>query len=499
MRALEAAAFAAGVSEADLQQRAATAVAEEVARLVAPGERVAVLVGHGNNGRDGMLAGMWLAERQRQVEVVLAPRHGVTEAEQTRLRELGARVVDAEATSEVLPSARVAVDALAGIGTRGALREPLASLARKVNEVSGERGDAVQVVAVDVPSGIDADTGDVPGEVVWADCTVTLGAVKQGLLRFPGAERVGRLAARAIGIPQAALASLPFDVLDEHALADAVPHRPASAHKYRFGRVLVVAGSDYFLGAPVLCAGGAARAGAGLVTLASTAAVRQAVAAYLPEITYAQAELDAQRLRPYLESHAVLVVGPGLGRESSTVRFVHDLLRLRREVARPGQALVVDADGLYALSELQEWWAELGPNALITPHAGELARLIGGQPTEDTTDWARTRRLAVRWGCYLIAKGPFTCIAGPDGQVAVWPRANSALATGGTGDVLAGLVGGLLAQGAAVWDAARVGVAAHALSAAHIVETHGWRTLLASDLLPEIPAALARLASTQRR
>jgi NAD(P)H-hydrate epimerase len=271
--------------------------------------------------------------------------------------------------------------------------------------------------------------------------------------------------------------------------------------------VLVVAGSDHFLGAPVLCAAGAARSGAGLVTVASTSAVRQTVAAHLPEATYTLRDVHpaadpreaAEALRPYLESHAAVVVGPGLGREPSTVRFVHELLRVRQEVAGGDHpALVLDADALYALSELDEWWRYLGPTTILTPHAGELARLCGSPPGEQPA-WVQAGNLAGEWGCCLVAKGPFTCVARADGCVAVWPRANAALATGGTGDVLAGVCGGLLAQGRSAWDAARVGVAAHGLAAAHIVESRGWRTLLASDLLQAIPAALTQLAASRRR
>ena len=488
MRALEAAAFASGVTEAELQQRAGRAVAEEVFSLLHPGARVLVLSGHGNNGRDGMVAAGWLLERGCQVDLALGPRHAISDAELQRVRELGGRVLQAD---EALPleEARLVVDGLLGIGSHGALREPLAGLVRRLNESSRRRPD-LRVLAIDVPSGMDADTGEVPGEVVWANVTVTLGAVKQGLLRFPAAERVGELVCRDIGLSADAL---PYDVLLEDELAECVPRRPLDAHKYRFGRVLVVAGSEHFLGAPVLSVGGALRAGAGLVTLASTAAARQTVAAHLPEATYTQG--DPRHVQDLLlESQAAIVVGPGLGREPSTVRFVHDLLR-----ACGDKPLVVDADALYALGELDHWSDLVGPNTVLTPHSGELSRL-GGDPRDGELPWAQARRLAQAWGCCLVAKGPFTCVADTQGRVAVWPRANAALATGGTGDVLAGLCGGLLAQGAPPWDAARVAVAAHALAAASIIEQRQWRTLLASDLLDEIPAVLADLTSlTQRR
>jgi ADP-dependent NAD(P)H-hydrate dehydratase / NAD(P)H-hydrate epimerase len=486
MRALEAAAFAAGVSEAELQQRAGTAVAEEVFARVGA-DRILVLSGHGNNGRDGMVAATWLLERRCSVDLALGPRNAISDAELQRVRDLGGRVLQA---NEPLPldEASLVVDGLLGIGSHGALREPLAGLVRQLNESSRRRPDLI-VLAIDVPSGMDSDTGEVPGEVVWADVTVTLGAVKQGLLRFPAAQRVGELVCRDIGLSSS---DLPYDVLLDDELAECVPSRPLDAHKYRFGRVLVVAGSEHFLGAPVLCVGGALRAGAGLVTLASTPAARQAVATHLPEATYTQG--DPRRVQDLpLEPQAAIVLGPGLGREPSTIQFVHDLLR-----AVHGKPVVIDADALYALGELDQWWNLVGPNTVLTPHSGELSRL-GAHLEEAETSWSQASRLAKAWGCCLVAKGPFTCIADPAGRVAVWPRANAALATGGTGDVLAGLTGGLLAQGVSVWDAARVAVAAHALAAATIVEEREWRTLLASDLLEELPAALAGLAPSRRR
>jgi len=505
MRALEAAAFAAGTSEAGLQQRAGQAVAEEVFRLVQPDDRVVVLVGHGNNGRDGAVAAEWLSRHRVPVDLVLAPRHAVSVDELAHLRAGGAVVIsyaDDAGLAQALRGARVAIDALAGIGTRGALREPLASLAAQLNAAREERRGRLRVVAVDVPSGIDVDSGDLPGAAVWADCTVTLGSVKQGLLRFPAAERVGSLTPREIGIPAAAEAALPYTLLDEPALGRLVPSRPLDAHKYRFGRVLVAAGADHFLGAPVLCAGGALRAGAGLVMVASTRDVRLNIAAHLPEVTFTERDIlssdgaaAARLLASPLESASAVVLGPGLGRGPGVSAFVAELLRLRPAERR----IVVDADGLVALSEIPDWPTLLGPNAVLTPHGGELERLVGHPIDTDEPAWVLASRLAVEWGCVLIAKGPFTCVAAPDGRVDVWPHANPALATGGTGDVLAGLCGGLLAQGVAVWDGARLAVGVHGLAAACVVRGRQWRTLLASDLLQEIPAVLEALAQTSTK
>jgi NAD(P)H-hydrate epimerase len=483
MRALEA---GAGVSEAELQGRAAQVLAEEVAALATAGGRVVVLVGHGNNGRDGALAGELLAVRGYAVSLVLAPRHALTEAELARMKLATIAWDDEPAIRTALAGAHVAIDALAGIGLSGALREPLASLAKLIND-----SPTPLVIAVDVPSGIDADSGAVPGEAVRADVTVTLGAFKQGLLRFPAAQYAGRLIGRDIGIPSSAEHDLPYTVLDASGLVP--PERPLNAHKYHFGRVLVLAGTDHYLGAPVLCSSAALRVGAGLVTVGSTADVRRNVASHLPEATFTTTDVgyDAAALKPYLETHTALVVGPGLGRGPDVTSFVRDVL-----LQRPRGGSVIDADALVALAEIPDWWTLLGPNTVLTPHSGELERLVGDKLGDEPL-WALAGRLAQQWKCFLLAKGPFTCIAEPSGQVHVWPRANAALATGGTGDVLAGLCGGLLAQGCSAPEAARLAVGVHGLAAERALASRGWRTLLASDLVTEVPAVLASL--TRRR
>jgi ADP-dependent NAD(P)H-hydrate dehydratase / NAD(P)H-hydrate epimerase len=499
MRGLEAAAFATGISETELQTRAGVTVAREVWQARPGNGRVVIMVGHGNNGRDGAVAATWLLQHGVPVDVVLAPRHALTPDELARLRSLGAAVnnsADASAVEGALAGAELALDALAGIGVRGALRDPLASLAHRLNAHRHE----LTVVALDLPSGIDADSGEVPGEAVWADTTVTLGGVKQGLLRFPAAERVGRLVACEIGIPPAAEADLPYTVLERAHLAELVPSRALNAHKYRFGRVLAIAGSDHFLGAPVLCAGGAARVGAGLITVASTRDVRLNLAAHLPEVTFTEADVRAAdgasaaaSIEPYLRSHNAAVIGPGLGRGESTTAFVAEALRLRA----PEHSVVIDADGLVALADLPDWPRHLGPNAVLTPHTGELARLVGRDLDEGEPEWQRAGRLAQQWGCVLVAKGPFTSVAAPDGRVEVWPHANPALATGGTGDVLAGIIAGLLAQGLTTWDATRLAVGVHGLAGARLVD-RGWRTLLASDLFDQLPAVLSELVTRRR-
>jgi hydroxyethylthiazole kinase-like uncharacterized protein yjeF len=501
MRALEAAAIAAGTPERELQERAGRAVAEVVSdRLGSAGERVAVLVGAGNNGRDGVVAGRHLAERGHRVQLWLTPRHAL---DATELADLAARGIELRSTEpseqgvalrEALAASRVAIDGLLGVGARGPMRPGLAEPAEVLNAVRAGH-PRLLVVAVDVPSGLNADDGSVPGSAVAADVTVTFGAVKAGLLRFPGASLVGRLEPRPIGLPASATAALPTRILDEAAVRPLLPARPLDAHKYRLGRTLVVAGSDMYVGAATLCTAAAARSGCGLVAVASTTTVKAVLAARLPEATYPVPPLEleqdpegsAGRVVDALPDYQSLVLGPGIGRAETTDRFLRRLLAGNAGLAAPVPT-VIDADALTLLARWPGWWEQIGPSHVLTPHAGEMARLTGDR--SESAPWERAREAAARWGQVVVLKGPFTSVASPDGPVWVYPHANPALASAGTGDVLAGLCAGLLAQGLAPADAACLAVVVHALAGRRVVDCRAWRTLLASDLLEEIPWAL---------
>lgn len=503
MRALEAAAVAAGTSERDLQERAGLAVAEVADALRRRPGRLAALVGRGNNGRDAVVAVRVLARRGWRAELWLAPGHAVEPQELAALRDAGLDAHDlegAEAAGRLedgLRGVNVALDGLLGVGARGPMRSPLLEFAEALNRVRRASGAPI-VVAVDVPSGIDADTGEVPGVAVRVDVTVTLGAVKTGLLRFPAAEYVGRLEPRAIGLPDEPVAALPVHILaDQH--RPAPPPRPLSAHKYDFGRLLVVGGSSRFVGAPFLAAAGAARAGAGLVILAGPEPVKRLVSLRLPEATYTERAIDPetepeaalQEITPALETAAAVVIGPGMGRSSGASRFLRALLEARRTVPTPPPT-VIDGDGLSLLAEWPEWPDAAGSRLVLTPHYGEMARLIGASSETVAADpWAVAAEYASRWGQVVVLKGPFTAIAGPDDVTWVYPRANPGLATAGTGDVLAGTIGGLLAQGMRPLEAALLGVWVHAQAGARVIRRRRWRTLLASDLLREIPRLLA--------
>ena len=364
----------------------------------------------------------------------------------------------------------------------------MATLAQSVNE------SAARVVALDIPSGIDADSGEVAGEAVRADVTVTLGGVKQGLLRFPAAEYVGRLVARSIGLDDSAL---PYTTIDREMLSALVPRRPLDAHKYRFGRALIVAGTDHFLGAPVLCASAAARIGAGLVTVGSTRDVRlngwrASARGDLHHGGRPPRCAAARRVRgePQRDGHRA-GTGPRRGRdpvggnraENASTRALCG--HRRRCAGRPGR----------------------------NPELANVGRFSCDPHTSRRRAGAANRRRALRraalgprragWlsngaACFL-RRGRLPAWHRQRVEVAVWPHANPALATGGTGDVLAGICGGLLAQGLTAWDAARFGVGVHALAAETVLARNGWRTLLASDLPDALPGVLAELSQVTPR
>jgi ADP-dependent NAD(P)H-hydrate dehydratase / NAD(P)H-hydrate epimerase len=506
MRAAESAAVEAGISEAELQARAGAAVAGWVSRLSAAGP-VVVLVGIGNNGRDGWVTACVLARAERVVRLYLSPRHALQDDEIARVQALGALVCvhtgeDTLATlRRWLMDASVAVDALLGIGAKGAPRPPLDLFIAELNHCRLARPD-LRIVAIDVPSGVDGDSGEVPGDAVRADGTVILGAVKEGLLRFPGAGLTGVLLGGDIGLPEAAIPAGTTRTLERDEVRRAVPGRGADGHKGSFGRVLVVAGSPSYLGAPYLAGAAAARSGCGLVAFAAAPRLQAVLAGLLPEATYVrlpggapdeEAEQAAARVVEAMSDAQAMVLGPGIGRSAGARDFVQRVLAGRAAADRP-PPLVVDADALSILGDTPRLWSSLTPGAVLTPHHGEMARLTGLPAAEIAqSPWRVAREAAERWRQTVTLKGPFTTVAAPGEDVRVLAHANSALATGGTGDVLAGTIAGLLAQGLAPAVAARVAVYVHAAAAAAVCQANERDLLLAGDLLAQLGRELAAL------
>jgi NAD(P)H-hydrate epimerase len=439
-----------------------------------------------------------------------------------------------------LNEADVIVDALLGTGARlpvkGALAGLIAETGRVVSRRRSARANATfntpaeprlgsagapVVIAVDCPSGLDCDTGEVDPAVVEVDDTITFAAAKVGQLRFPGAAKLGRLHVAGIGTPPdlEALNAITLELADAPAVRAMLPARPIDGHKGTFGKALVVAGSVNYVGAAALAAGAAYRAGAGWVTVAAPQPVVPMLASQVTEATWLLLPHDmgvlapgaAEVLREELEPYNVMLLGPGWGQEESTTRFLDALLRpqvankraigfMKQEEGEAEAkdenqlpALVIDADGLNLLAQMEDWPAVLPEGTILTPHPGEMARLCGCERDEIEADRiGAARERAAEWGCVVVLKGAFTVVAAPDGRVMVMPFASSALAAAGTGDVLAGAIAGLRAQGLEPFEAGAAGAYLHGL--AGVLTAEIWETpasVIAGDVLDILPEALA--------
>lgn len=552
MREAERAADAAGHTYARMMERAGQAVAAEIMRRMSvKGRRILVLVGPGNNGGDGLTAARFLREAGAEVACYLLKPREETDPVFQAAKSAGCFIAQAgdDRTWRVLRlwvrSAAVIVDALLGTGTTRPLEGDLLRILQLVRaEVQDRRPWPASffapgvplippawappappepwLVAVDGPTGMNYDTGELDPHAFHADLTVTFACPKVGHFRFPAAHAVGELVVADIGIEPKWVPEGAFEVMDT-AIAQAwCPPRPADAHKNTFGKVAVVAGSTNYPGAPWLAAQAAARVGAGWVTLAVPRAIYPVLAAKTTEITYVLLPDELGVLIPdavevlakAVEGYAAMVLGPGLTQEKEAVAFVHGMFGLERaarrgrigfhieeeETAKPAAPawnwppLVVDADGLNALAQARDWASRLPGPAILTPHPGEMARLTGLDKASIEQDrWGIARQFAQAWGHVVVLKGAFTVIAAPDGRAVVMPFANPALATAGTGDVLAGAIAGLRAQGLAPFEAAALGAYLHGLAGERAREEIGAAGVTAGDLIPRLPEVLRAL------
>jgi NAD(P)H-hydrate epimerase len=497
MRGLEDRAAAAGRPPDVLMEDAGLGVAQEVwINLGAvPERRVVVLVGPGNNGGDGLVAARHLHDWGAAVSVVLLAPRGEDDANLRQLVEREVAVNDAGDLDDALTGADAVVDAVLGTGRGRPLDGPFAAALDAVTALRGGHL-APRVFAVDLPTGVDCDTGAADPHALRADVTVTLGCSKVGLHTLPGAEYAGSVEVADIGLPQDSIDALPVDLLNARWVRDRLPARPAAANKGAFGRALVVAGSKLYVGAARLSALGTLRSGAGLVTVACPESVQPLIASGMSEATYLPLPdhdgfvslAAAGEIARAAGSYDVLLVGPGLGPGESQTACVRQILPAL------GKA-VIDADGLNALSTLPRWWeASSGASCVLTPHPGEQARLTHRSVAEIQGDrLAAALDAAQEWGQVVVLKGAHTVVAAPDGRAGVSPYANPALASAGTGDVLAGAITGLMAQGLEPFEAACCGVYLHAAAAEGLRRDLGDAGMLASDLLIELPRTLREL------
>jgi hydroxyethylthiazole kinase-like uncharacterized protein yjeF len=525
MRRIEAASDAAGHSYAAMMERTGHGVAEAIiARCGVQDRQILILVGPGNNGGDGLVAARYLAEAGARVSCyLLKPRDPATDENFRLVQERGLEIVLAgedeqwQGLRHLVREADVIVDALLGTGTRLPLRGTLAEMLSVTGQLLQERRQPARqplttlvatsvpverdwpfIVAVDGPTDLEYDSGALDDAAIPADLTVTFAYPKTGHFRFPGAGALGELIVADIGTDPSLADDVTLEVVTPEMVRSWLPPRPPDAHKGTFGKAMIVAGSANYTGAAYLAGAAATRAGAGLVTLALPAAIHAAVAARLAEATYLPlpdelgdiAAGAARVLVGQSRGYDALLLGPGLGRQQETAAFVESLLGFVGAEENEGPPLIVDADGLNILAEIENWSERLPPEGILTPHPGEMARLMGCTTRDVQADRvAVAQSRAAAWRQVVVLKGAYTVVAAPDGRTAIEPFANPGLATAGTGDVLAGTIVALRAQGLGAFEAAAAGAYLHGLAGELARMEIGVVGMVAGDVLTHLPRA----------
>jgi hydroxyethylthiazole kinase-like uncharacterized protein yjeF len=551
MRRIEAASDAQGHTYAAMMERAGAAVVRVIqSRLDVRGQRILVLVGPGNNGGDGLVAARQLHDAGANIGVfVLKPRDDEHTA---ALRERGIGITrwSEDSLRAWLDACAVIIDALLGTGTARPIEGDLALLLMAVKQAVSARRSAVPdlidpawpwarrpvtphlpvgagvasreaaqpsppfdtgiassaygllattqplIVAVDGPTGLNYDTGEIDPLTLPADISVTFAYPKIGHTRFPGAGLCGELIVADIGTDPQLAAEIDRQLADPALIRSLLPARPRDAHKGTFGKVLLVSGSTLYTGAPVLAAKAAYRSGAGLVTLAIPHSIHAIVASKLDEATFLplpdeQGALNAaafDQAREAIANYTAVLIGPGL--TTSARSFIQQLLAQGVDQS----ALVLDADALNILAQIEQWWTHVPSPAILTPHPGEMARLTRLSLKAIEADRERIAiEYAARWGHVIVLKGAFTVIAAPDGRSILLPFANPALATAGSGDVLAGTIVALRAQGLSAYEAALCGAYLHGAAGEIASCEIGSAGIIAGDLPARLPRALQAL------
>lgn len=502
MRRVERECVENGIPVDKLMENAGKAVAGETRRILGNIEKkqVILLIGPGNNGGDGLVAARYLHDWGTKITLFLL---GDRDKDDNNLKLVLERGItcynNLKGLAAQLSSADAVIDALFGTGKTRSLGGVFKQALEQVNENRKKRPE-LKIIALDLPSGLDADSGACDTACLYADYTITLGFPKPGLYNLPGAGRAGLVTIIDIGIPEYLAEGVKTEIITDKWARLVLPRRPLEANKGSFGRVLVIAGSINYIGAAYLACSGAIRVGAGLVTLATAGSLQPILAAKLIEVTYLPLPESASGLiskeaadivTPELKDYNVLLIGCGLGQSEQVVAFSSSIL-LQPKCKLP--LLVIDADTINALAKIPGWWRKITDDAIITPHPGEMARLTGIPVAEiQSNRVCITRDMAAKWKKTVILKGANTVIAAPDGRCRVCPVANPGLASAGTGDVLAGAVAGLLAQGMNLFDAASLGVWLHARAGEIVKAELGDAGMIASDLLPVLPKTIKEL------
>lgn len=478
------------------------------------------LIGSGNNGGDALVALDYLAKKGWSTAAYIIKQRVPGDPLVSRLSNGKIFCLENDPDLNILVSQihqhKMIIDGIFGTGVKLPLRNDVNRVIYKVAKIihDAENENRKIVIAVDCPSGMDCDTGEINDPILNADLTVTMAAVKDGFYRFPAVEKVGNIRVADIGLTDEyeTWASIKRFVVDENWIKPKLIKRPMNAHKGTFGTALIIAGSTNYTGAALLAGKAAYLSGTGLVTLAIPKSLHPALAGHFPEGTWVL--LDEEEgfisqgafhvLKEYLINADSLLIGPGLGQKTTTKLFLEILLSNLRGIKltqsvqeQKHPCLVIDADGLKLLVQIDDWFKLLPPDTILTPHPGEMAILTGL-----SIDYIQKNRFQVaqnfakEWGKIIVLKGAFTVIAAQDGQTAMIPVATPALARAGTGDILAGLIVGLCAQGMNAFNAAVAGAWIHGQAGLFTEKKFGSTTcILTGDILHSVRDVYRQLDS----
>ena len=490
-----------GIPGAVLMEHAGSAVVRAIHQHFPECQRIAVIVGKGNNGGDGLVVARQLALAGQPIQIFLvsAPESFAGDA-LTNLQiaqNLDLPIASILSEDELkglknqIASADLIVDSIFGTGLRGGVHGFIGDIIGCINKTGKP------VVAIDLPSGLAADTGIAEGACIQATHTITMGLPKRGNLIHPGATFTGKLEVADIGFPPSVIEAQNIQInwTQSSDAARILPSRPTHSHKGTYGRVFVAAASTGMTGAGALTSTAALRVGAGLVTLGAPKSLNpilevkltEVMTLPLPETAEGSLALESKSniIEAVERTKSVLAIGPGLSQHPETVKLVHSLIR---ESETP---TVIDADGINALSKSTEILSSLSPQSVLTPHPGEMARLIG--TTVEALERDRigiAQRFAETYNVTLVLKGAPTVVARGNGEVWINSTGNAGMATGGMGDVLTGLIAGLMAQKIPAFEAAVLGVYLHGLAGDIVAESIGMHGLMAGDVLNNVPEAI---------
>jgi len=507
MISIEKAANGAGHSYEAMMEAAGKGLADVIQKEfghLSP-KMITALVGSGNNGGDALVALDYLLSRGWQASALLFRKRSPQDPLMERVRNNGGTILDCsefpqsrESVQQELVKANFILDGVLGTGIRLPIREPLDDLLGFVKEELDGLRKKPLIIAVDCPSGIDCDSGEAAQTCLRADLTVTMAAVKQGLLRFPAYDYVGKLQFVEIGLPDGLpeMGNIKREVIEAEWVKQILPERPLNAHKGVFGTALVIAGSVNYPGAAILAGKSAYRIGAGLVTMAVPKTIYSGVIGNIPEATWIQLDdLDGaisssaiEQIKEALERPTACLIGPGLGTNYCSRDFLKKVLRLKNL-----PPLVLDADGLRLAASTKDWPGTIPAKSVLTPHPGEMSYLTGIPVNEIQGDRVGVaEKYAQDWDQILVLKGANTVIADPGGQTKILEAANPALSTAGSGDVLAGIITGLIAQGISPFEAAAGGAWIHTRAGTIAAEQ---KANAAAVLAGEISDAIGQVVS----